>query len=404
MSADAALPSPPTAAVAPRTRGALLSLTFLESCGTVLLERALYFFTHNVLGFDETQNLWLALAFGITYVVGALGSHRASRRLGERRLLVLSLVSLLVVHTWLTARPDAAVVTAAFPIIGFLRGIKWPVVESYVSAGRTPAELVRDLARFNTTWALSVPLAMACAGRLIALGPGVLFASAAALNVVSVLLALLLPQKPVHLEEAHPERPSPGDVARLAPLLASARWCMLSSYALLFLLAPLMPELFTRLGLALEQATAAAGLLDLARVVCFAWLGAWVGWRGRALPLVLTVLAIPLGFFLISFGRHLALVIAGELVFGLAAGFTYTAALYYALVLRNASVDAGGAHEGLIGLGFALGPLAGLCARTIGQISGSSTAATLVSIAPLLLATTALGLRPLRAAVRGLDR
>jgi MFS family permease len=379
---------------------ALLWLTFLESFGTVLLERALYFFASDVLGFQDIENLWLAFAFGVTYVFGALGSHRAATAVGERRLLVLSLIALFVVHGVLVRAPTALVVTIAFPIIGFLQGIKWPVVESFMSAGRPPRELVREIGRYNTVWGLSVPLAMASSGPLIALGPGLMFGAAAVLNLAAAALALLLPAHPAHLDHAHPERPQPGELARFGALLASARWSMLLSYALLFLLAPLMPQVFAKLGLPITHATAAAGLLDVGRVACFAAVGAWVGWRGRPLPLVLSVFVLPLAFFLILFGNNLWLVLFGELLYGLAAGFTYTAALYYALLVKNASVDAGGAHEGLIGLGFALGPLAGIAAHALGGASSSGLLAMLGCVAPLMLLCSVQGLRPLRAVTR----
>jgi MFS family permease len=380
--------------------GPLLWLTFLESFGTVLLERALYFFASDVLDFQDIENLWLAFAFGVTYVLGALGSHRAAIAIGERRLLVLSLIALFVVHGVLVRAPTALFVTIAFPIIGFLQGIKWPVVESFMSAGRPPRELVREIGRYNTVWGVSVPLAMASSGPLIALGPGLMFGAAAVLNLAAATLALPLPARPAHLDQAHPERPQPGELTRLGALLASARWSMLLSYALLFLLAPLMPQVFARLGLPITQATAAAGLLDVGRVACFAAVGAWVGWRGRPLPLVLSVFVLPLAFFLILFGNSLWLVLFGELLYGLAAGFTYTAALYYALLVKNASVDAGGAHEGLIGLGFALGPLAGIAAHALGSASGSELLAMLACVAPLMLLCSVQGLRPLRAVAR----
>ena len=40
--------------------------------------------------------------------------------------------------------------------------------------------------------------------------------------------------------------------------------------------------------------------------------------------------------------------------------FTKEQNLWLALVVKNASVDAGGVHEGLIGAGFAIGPTMGL--------------------------------------------
>ena len=54
----------------PRTlRLVVLLLSFLESFGTILLERAIYFFAQERLGYSETENLALALCFGATYTL-----------------------------------------------------------------------------------------------------------------------------------------------------------------------------------------------------------------------------------------------------------------------------------------------------------------------------------------------
>ena len=108
-------------------------------------------------------------------------------------------------------------------------------------------------------------------------------------------------------------------------------------------------------------ATPAAALFDVVRVTSFIVLGrTGRAWRGRPLPLAITAILLPIGFLMILFGSSLGTVLVGELVFGAASGFAYTAALSYAMVVKNASVDAGGKHEGLIGLGLGLGPLAGI--------------------------------------------
>src|SRR5262249_39745278 len=161
----------------------------------------LYFYTHDALHFSEADNLWLALAFGVAYAAGAVGSHAAASRLGERRLLLVTLASLCLLHSALTIFPRSFLVALVFPLIGALQGIKWPVVESFISAGHAPAALVRILSRFNTTWAIAVPLALASSGPLIASSfPGLLFAVAAMLNVVAVALVWPLPERPSHLD------------------------------------------------------------------------------------------------------------------------------------------------------------------------------------------------------------
>ena len=52
--------------------------------------------------------------------------------------------------------------------------------------------------------------------------------------------------------------------------------------------------------------------------------------------------------------------------------------------MKNASVEAGGGHEGLIGTGFALGPLAGLIGVAIQPHIGSEVGGTLRGAAPIL--------------------
>ena len=53
-------------------------------------------------------------------------------------------------------------------------------------------------------------------------------------------------------------------------------------------------------------------------------------------------------------------------LFGAGHGVVYYAAIYYAMSVGHAAVDASGTHEGLIGVGYALGPAVGLAGITIG--------------------------------------
>ena len=60
-----------------------------------------------------------------------------------------------------------------------------------------------------------------------------------------------------------------------------------------------------------------------------------------------------------------------QLVLGAGIGSAYAAALYYAMEVGDAQVDAGGAHEAMIGIGYMGGPLAALVAvgaRDVGLI------------------------------------
>jgi hypothetical protein len=169
-----------------------------------------------------------------------------------------------------------------------------------------------------------------------------------------------------------------------------------------------MPNIFIeQLGFSVAAATALSGVVDVFRVAAFAVLTRWSAWHDRIWPLLLIILATPIGFFMVLFGPQLggwlgevqsvglAVVLAGEILFGLTMGLSYYAALYYALVLENAAVNAGGAHEGLIGLGFATGPACGLGAQALAPAVGSKVGGLLVGLGPMFLLCGAAALRAL---------
>jgi hypothetical protein len=366
-------------------RRAVLLLSFLESFGTILLERAIYFFAEAHSQYSPRQNLALALCFGATYTLGAAQSHGFAERLGERFALILLVSGLFVLHVALAWKPGGGFLPLGFAAVGLLEGAKWPIIESYVGAGLSPEDQLRAVGRFNVSWASAVPLALAAAGPLIASGqPVLLFGLAALINVLALALLSRFPDRVPHLAASHPSRPLAAELDRYRSLLTSSRWTMLASYTLLFLLAPLLPEVFHELGCSVERATLGASFLDAVRLATFACLAVVPSWHGRFSPLVASALGLPIGFAAILFGSSVWSVLAGELIFGVLAGLSYYAALYYALLVQNASVDAGGAHEGLIGIGLVLGPGAGLLGHWMAQFGGTHRTGILVAVSPLI--------------------
>jgi hypothetical protein len=210
------------------------------------------------------------------------------------------------------------------------------------------------------SWASACPLALLLSGPLIQHFWQGLFLLPAALSAMVLVLLIPLPHRPLHLPADHPDRPPEAALPRLRRLLLCSRWMLLYSYAAIYVLAPLMPDVFRRLGFAVEYSTAMSGLLDVVRFVSFVLLNFTIFWHNRAWPLVTCLFCLPLGVVLALSGYNTATVLGGEVLFGLAAGMVYYSALYSAMVVKNASVDAGGVHETLIGLGFAIGPAAGV--------------------------------------------
>ena len=79
-------------------RWRLLILTFIESFATICVERSGPFFTRERLHFTDAENLYLALALGVAYAIGAISSHAIALRIREKRLLVATIVGQIVVH------------------------------------------------------------------------------------------------------------------------------------------------------------------------------------------------------------------------------------------------------------------------------------------------------------------
>jgi len=376
----------------------LILIAFIESFACLCVQRGVFFFAQDRLGFSSADNLWLALAFGVAYVIGALASHPLARAVKEKPLLISLLCGQTLVHAVMGVWPVTGVVFVGSTVLGSLHGMKWPLVETYISAGLGPKQTARAIGRFNISWASAGPLALLGAGPIIRFCPPGLFVLPAVLNGVSLWLARPLARSPVYLPADHPERPAEGQMARLAALLSASRWLLLASYAAMWILAALMPNIFDDLGFGIVAATALAGLIDLVRLGAFVGLERYAGWHGRMAMLVVGMIGLPIGFFAVAFGRVTGLVVAGEVVFALAAGMVYYAALYYAMVVKNAAVDAGGTHEGLIGLGFAIGPAAGLLGVALVPVLGHDILGILVGVGPVFLACTAGAVKALRRA------
>ncbi len=381
----------------------MLRLTLLENLASALIQIALFYFTTRLLGFSPAENLALAVVHGGVYTGAALLSARWSAWLGERRGLAVLLAGQVVLAGLLAAFPTRAMVWGVTPMLLALYGMKWPIVETYVTAGKTPREAAGALGRFNLVWSGAVAGATMGAGSLMTWSPGALFVVSAGATCLSLpLLFAVASARAEHLAADHPERPVGMETARLAGLLSSARWSMLLSYAFLQVINPLMPTVLEGLGVGLAWATVVGATPLLARWVTFGVLGAWPGWHGRRWPLAGTAVALPIAGLVVIDGSSLGGLIAGAVVFGAAAGTAYFASLWYATTLENAAVDAGGHHEAVIGAGFLVGPVLGTVAARMSEATAfARVGAYGLALLPVVVGCTATALWRLRGAGRG---
>jgi hypothetical protein len=368
----------------------LLIITVLSSLGSVLAIRGVPFLAHDALGFGDVGNLLLSLTFGLLYVPSALLSHRLCVGLGERRCLAVAIGFEAAVFAALGAfwRHPASMY-ACMAVMGIAGGIKWPVLESYISAGRAGTRQARAIGQFNLAWAGAYPFALGAAGPVIRFWPPGLFLLAMLTDLIVLAVLAPLPARPVHLAQDHPDRLDAQDLSRWGRLRTAGRLLNLLSQSSIGVLAALMPSIFANLGYTVTWSTSLAGVMDTVRLGSFIALQWYTGWHGRRSPLAGAMLFLAAGFFLVLLGGSTSAVLAGEVIFGIGSAMAYYASLYYGMAVHNAAVEAGGVHEALIGLGMAVGSVSGVAAMWLGPPLGSDLAGHLVGMGPLFILTLA---------------
>jgi len=346
----------------------LVLITFLQNFTLLLVGEGVYFYTDHLLHFTVGQNMGLALARGVIYVLAALMSHRISSWLGERRLLLLAMLGQAGAYAMIWAMAGNVVsLVSGIVIYNVFSGMKWPVIESYFSAGRTPRESSKMIGWFNLAWSSASGVGLALSGSIIASArPEMLFAISVAIDLVNTVFLVKLEPRLVHLALDHPERLPAERVRWFASLLRASRGSLLLSYTLFYVISPLLPALFNRVAVPVMWATVFAALLHVARFATFVALQRFDRWHGQVWVAIAAIVGLPVGFLLIVCDLSLAALIGGQIVFGLAAGLTYYAALYYAMVVKDSSVDASGKHEAIIGSGAVVGPIVGLASMGMG--------------------------------------
>jgi MFS family permease len=384
-------------------------MVFLASLGTGVITNGIFFVAKQGAGFGPGLNFALGLMLGVTYIAGAVGIGPALRRVAARRpevssravmaaLSVLMGLCALLPATAAMTRPEwaAPVVWISVAIYAPCSGAFWPIVESYLSGGRSGARLRRAVGQFNVVWALAVLVALWAMGPLLESAPLVVLIGFGAVQLLATALVIPMGAEPgKHIEEEHEPHPPV-----YLPLLTTFRLLLPTSYFVVGVWSPYAPEALDRLGVPLAWQTTVAATWMLSRFVVFGLMGRWAAWQGRWWPVVASVVGMVGGIGValiaprIGGTTGIALVLAGLGALGVANGIIYTASLYYAMEVGRGEVEAGGTHEALIGVGFAGGPATGLLAVglvTSGMTPGIDLNGTMLALLGIVLALVGLG-------------
>jgi len=342
---------------------AVLTVTFLGSIASGTFWAGLFFVSAQVYGFTAVANLVLAAVMGAVYAIAAAGAGRLAHGRAPRQVLSAALLIWTVAALLPLLLPGSLIALWAAALLGSAASATtFPVVESYLTAGRHGAEMRSAIGQFNLTWtpATALPLVIM---PLLAAHPTGSFAVAAAATAAAWIAMWRLPAHPAPhgaVEGANAVGPT------YRALLAATSWLLPISYVVSATLAPILPQRLAAVGVG-NHASLVAALWMATRFLALLVMWRSRFWHGRWATLLVGAVALAGGLVLVLAAPTLPPLMAGLLVYGAGMGTIYYASLYYTMAVGQAAVDAGGTFEALIGVGYFVGPLLGLLARLLGR-------------------------------------
>lgn len=292
----------------------------------------------------------------LAYSAGCFFAGSLADRIGYRRVMTLcSLGMALVFGAYLVV--DQLWQLFAIALAGGLCSSGfWPPLQAWLGKGKGRRSLLLAVGRFNVAWSLGFLVGPALAGTLYAHGAAYVFGMAAGLAALLPLGLLFLP-----LREPEPET-TPADTASLAASRLFLPIAWVANFATFFAngtVRSLFPKFATDLGVAPDLLGVLIALIGLTQTTAFLLVSRTESWQFRLGPLTAVQLLAAAGLCTLAFGASPATFAIGLLIQGALVAATFTASIFYSLHAEGPGGQRTGIHEGIVGSGFLVGPLAG---------------------------------------------
>lgn len=348
-------------------------------------------------GFGNRENLLTCALHGFIYVPAAWLGGRFAERRGLTTSMKVGFAGMAVAMLGgglLHSLTGTFVTLFAWTIF---MCFTWPALEAFATHGESDDGTKRMVGVYNVTWSGCAGLMYFAGGSLFEwLGARSLFWIPASIFTLQFALTLWLerqprstapppaPAAPHHPEATAMQQPvAPHTFLKMAWLANPFAYIAIHSFL------AVVPGRAKELGLSIEQSGWFWSVWLLARLGTFILLWQWGGWHYRFRWMLAAFLALIVSYTVLLLGHSLPLLLATQLVFGLATGLLYYSSLFYSMDVGETQGEHGGIHEAAIGLGICLGPAVGAGALYLapGQAHAGAfgvTALLLVGLAGLV--------------------
>jgi predicted MFS family arabinose efflux permease len=353
----------------PRLKAGYFFLTAAASVASSYYFNYLFFFLRDRYGFNNRDNLTVAAMHGAIYIVASWQAGRFAERRGFHTSLKVGFSGLVVVLTagsFVDSVPLHVLVLATYTVsVCFL----WPAIEALVTQYEPPGRVPHMIGVYNTVWSTAAAGAYFTGGGLYDwIGKGALFAVPAATFLSLLVFVYWLDRRAadVALPEMvmPPSPPHPDPLAYSQPVAPQVflRLAWIAnpfSYVAIYTLLATMPTIAEKFELSPARVGLFCSVWLFGRLVAFVALWNWTGWHYRFRFLGGGFALLAASFVVILTAASLWIVVAAEVVFGLACGLMYYSSLFYSMDIGDAKAEHGGLHEAAIGAGICGGPAVG---------------------------------------------
>jgi predicted MFS family arabinose efflux permease len=345
------------------------TLEGLNSFATTYYLYYFYFYMQQVFGFGNRANLALAALNGAIYAVASVYAGRFAQKHGYFLALKVGFAGMLcpLLLGSLVHSPAAHIVIMGFTVFGMC--FTWPTLEALVSEDEGPAGLQRMVGIYNIAWAATGALAYFIGGALLQkLGLKSLFLVPVAIQAIQLGLTFWLEaaaqkekqQKPSSIVvEAADAEIAAQPLAVRKSFLKMAWLANPFAYIAINTTVAVIPSIASKFGLSTMMAGFLCSIWTFSRLGAFVALWNWSGWHFKFSWLLWSYVGLILTFAAILMVPNLAVLIAAQVLFGMALGLIYYSSLFYSMHGSDTKSEHGGIHEAAIGVGNCAGPAVG---------------------------------------------